>query len=111
MIEHKGYTGILEYDATIERFSGHVVDLNDTIYFEGESVGEVRESMARAVDHYLATCEKHDIDPERPFSGDLRVRMKSDLHRAVFIMASSTGVSLNRFIIETLAEKVADPNG
>ena len=54
MIQYKGYTGVVEYDPTIERLTGHVVDLKDTIYFEGRSVDEVRESMTRAVDQYLA---------------------------------------------------------
>ena len=34
MIEHRGYTGVFEYDPELEIWAGHVVDLQDQIYFE-----------------------------------------------------------------------------
>ncbi len=42
MIEYKGYTGTFEYDPELELLAGHVIDLRDEIYFEGESVTELR---------------------------------------------------------------------
>jgi predicted HicB family RNase H-like nuclease len=38
MIDYNGYTGVFEFDAELEIFTGHVVDLRDQIYFEGDSV-------------------------------------------------------------------------
>ena len=58
MIEYRGYTGTFEYDPELELLAGHVIDLRDEIYFEGESVTELKSSMHRAVDHYLAVCEE-----------------------------------------------------
>ncbi len=49
MIEYKGYTGVFEFDTELELFSGFVVDLRDQIYFEGESVEQLKASMHRAV--------------------------------------------------------------
>jgi len=51
MIEYKGYTGVFEFDPELRLFTGHVVDLRDEIYFEGDSVESLEASMHRAVDH------------------------------------------------------------
>jgi predicted HicB family RNase H-like nuclease len=51
MIDYKGYTGVFEFDPELELFAGHVIDLRDEIYFEGESVEDLEASMKRAVDH------------------------------------------------------------
>jgi predicted HicB family RNase H-like nuclease len=57
LIDYKGYTGMFEFDPGLRLFAGHVIDLRDEIYFEGESVEELERSMKRAVDHYLEVCE------------------------------------------------------
>ena len=102
MIEYKGYTGTFEYDPELELMAGHVIDLRDEIYFEGESVAELKSSMHRAVDHYLAVCNERGDTPDKPFSGQLRLRMDPQLHRSVVIAASTAGKSLNTWIIEAI---------
>ena len=37
MISYKGYTGVFEYDETIDALAGYVVDIAGEIYFEGRS--------------------------------------------------------------------------
>jgi predicted HicB family RNase H-like nuclease len=98
MIEYKGYTGVFEFDAELELFSGYVVDLKDQIYFEGESVEQLKASMHRAVDQYLEVCHARNEEPEKPFSGKLNVRLGPELHRAVAVSAASTGKSINSWI-------------
>jgi len=102
MIEYRGYTGTFEYDPELELLAGHVLDLRDEIYFEGESVTELKASMHRAVEHYLAVCEERGDAPDKPFSGQLRLRMDPELHRSVVIAASTAGKSLNTWIVDTL---------
>ena len=106
MIEHRGYTGVFEYDPEIEVFAGHVIDLRDEIYFEGDSVDELKASMGRAVDQYLAVCKKRGEDPARPFSGQLRVRMDSRLHQRAAVLAAASGVSLNTLVVQALEHEL-----
>jgi predicted HicB family RNase H-like nuclease len=108
MIEYKGYSGVCEYDPEIEAFTGHVVDLRDQIYFEGTSVKELKASMTRAVDHYLAVCKRRGEPPDRPFSGRFNVRLPADLHRRVAKAAAASGASMNEWVIEALREKVGE---
>jgi predicted HicB family RNase H-like nuclease len=103
MIEYKGYTGVFEFDTELELFSGFVVDLRDQIYFEGESVEQLRASMHRAVDHYLDVCAARGEDPEKPFSGKLNVRLGTDLHRAVAVAAAARGESINSWLIHVVS--------
>lgn len=98
MIEYRGYTGVFEFDPELELFTGHVIDLRDEVYFEGDSVAALRASLKRAVDHYLKVCEARREEPERPFSGKLNVRLGSELHRAVAVAAASAGESINAWI-------------
>ncbi len=102
MMEHRGYTGTFEYDPELDIFSGHIVDLRDVIYFEGASVKELRNSMKAAVDDYLELCIERGEEPDKPFSGQVRLRMDTRLHHAVAVAAASTGVSLNSFIVDAL---------
>ena len=100
LIEHRGYTGVFEFDAELELFSGYVVDLRDQIYFEGESVEELKASMFRAVDRYLEVCDSRGEEPERPFSGKLNVRFGPDLHRAIAVAAAARGESINSWLVQ-----------
>jgi len=102
MIEYKGYTGVFEFDAELDLFSGYVVDLRDQIYFEGESVEQLKASMHRVVDHYLEVCAARGEEPEKPFSGRLNVRLGTDLHRSVAVAAAARGESINSWLIHVV---------
>jgi predicted HicB family RNase H-like nuclease len=102
MIEYKGYTGAIEFDPELRIFTGHVIDLRDEIYFEGDSVESLQASMQRAVDHYLAVCKSRDEEPERPFSGKLNVRLGTELHRAAALAAAAEGESLNNWLVRVV---------
>jgi predicted HicB family RNase H-like nuclease len=107
MIEYRGYTGAVAYDPDLRLFTGHVIELRDEIYFEGESVEALEASMQRAVDHYLAVCEQRGEEPERPFSGKLNLRLGPELHRAAVMAAAAEGESLNNWlvrVVETAAQ-------
>jgi predicted HicB family RNase H-like nuclease len=106
LIEHRGYTGIFEFDAELELLTGYVVDLKDQIYFEGRSVEEVKASMQRAVDHYLDVCAARDEEPEKPFSGRLNVRFGPELHRAIAIAAAESGESINTWLTRVASSAV-----
>jgi predicted HicB family RNase H-like nuclease len=109
MIEYKGYTGAIEFDPELRLFTGHVIDLRDEIYFEGDSVESLEASMRRAVDHYLSVCEQRGEDPERPFSGKLNLRLGSDLHRTATLAAAQEGESLNSWLVRVV-ESAAQGN-
>lgn len=110
MIDYEGYTGVFEFDPELRLFAGHVVDLRDEIYFEGESVEELEASMRSAIDHYLKVCEARGETPERPFSGKLNMRLGPQLHRAAVAAAAAHGQSLNDWLKRVVADAAQTPS-
>jgi predicted HicB family RNase H-like nuclease len=108
-VEHVGHEpGAIEFDPELRVFTGHVIDLRDEIYFEGDSVESLEASMRRAVDHYLAVCQERGEEPARPFSGKLNVRLGPELHRAAATAAASEGESLNNWLIRVVDTATRD---
>jgi len=58
------------------------------------------------VDDYLAFCKQRGEQPDKPCSGQFVVRIDSDLHRKVNMLASASGSSLNSFVVDALTKEV-----
>ncbi len=104
MLNHKGYTGHVEFDDEAGLFHGEVLDTRDVITFQGRSVDEIETAFRESVDDYLAFCAERGEEPDRPFSGRLMLRLPKDLHREVFVGAQREGKSLNQFVVERLRQ-------
>ena len=68
---YKGYAARIEYSDEDQCFVGHIAGINDMVGFHGASVAELRTAFEEAVDDYLATCEKLNRAPQKPYSGRL----------------------------------------
>ncbi len=104
MIDYRGYTGLFEFDPSIDAFHGRIVGLRDVVTFEGRSVDELRRAMADSVDDYLEMCTELGREPERPFRGEFLVRTTPELHRAATTAAEASGLSLNAWVQRVLAD-------
>jgi predicted HicB family RNase H-like nuclease len=96
MLEYKGYLGTVEADDGV--FFGRVAGLRDVITFEGTTFEEVEQAFRDSVDSYLAYCEKRGEPPDRPYSGQIPLRLDPELHRRAATRAQAEGVSLNQWI-------------
>ena len=101
---YMGYTAKFEYDDECETFLGEVIDLNDIITFQGNSVDELRLAFHESVDAYIEYCAEIGESPEKPFSGKFSLRISKELHRAAAVQASMLGMSLNGFVERVLEE-------
>lgn len=104
MMEYKGYIGHVEYDDEAMTFHGEIINTQDVITFQGESVETLKREFEKSVDVYLAFCAKLNKEPNKPFSGKLMVRMKPELHRAISIAAKREKTSLNALITQQLEQ-------
>jgi len=98
MIEYKGYTGVFEFDPTIDAFHGRLVGVRDVVTFQGRSLDELRREMAESVEDYLEHCGNVGKDPEKPYRGEFLVRTTPDVHRAAALEAEVSGMSLNAWV-------------
>jgi predicted HicB family RNase H-like nuclease len=103
MMEYKGYTGHVEFDAEAGLFHGEVLDTRDVITFQGTTVEDLQNAFQDSVDDYLDFCKERNEQPDKSFSGRLMVRLSSDLHRKLYVEARRDGKSLNKLISERLA--------
>ena len=108
MIEYKGYTGVFEFDSSIDGFHGRIVGLQDVVTFEGRSVDELRREMAESVEDYLELCAEVGKEPDRPYRGEFLVRTTPELHRAATVEAESSRMSLNAWIQAVLTEATGE---
>lgn len=104
---YKGYAARVEYSEDDECFIGHIAGIRDIVGFHGESVSELRSAFAEAVDDYLATCTKLSQAPNRPYSGQFRLRLPPELHAKAAIAAETKGKSLNAWVAEVIENNIA----
>ncbi len=104
---YKGYAAQIEYSEEDGCFIGHIAGINDIIGFHGESVKKLRAAFKAAVDDYLETCEKLNRLPQKPYSGELLLRVPPEIHAAVAIVAEAKGKSIDQWATETLALAVS----
>jgi predicted HicB family RNase H-like nuclease len=108
VIEYKGYTGVFEFDESMDAFHGHVIGIRDTVTFVGTSVDELKEALADSVEDYLAFCAEGGQEPERPYRGDFLVRASPELHRVVALRAAAVGKSMNAWVVAALEAAVTE---
>ena len=105
LLTYKGYVTRIHYEDGV--LYGKLEGIRDLINFESESALKIEEEFHDAVDAYLAMCEDHGEEPERPFKGAFNVRIPAELHRDLYFLSVEEDVSLNRVMEEAAIEYVA----
>ena len=103
---YKGYTAHIQYSDVDEALIGRIIDINDIIGFEGQSIPEVTEAFHEMIDGYLADCAEEGREPNKPFSGKLMTRMPPEVHRRMYIAAKRVDVSLNSWLLDAVIKKL-----
>ncbi|MYA34666.1 MAG: type II toxin-antitoxin system HicB family antitoxin [Gemmatimonadales bacterium] len=111
MMEYRGYLAAVEFDDSSNVLHGRVI--NSGAYpiatFEATDTAQLRREFHRSIDEYLAWCEEDGVEPKRPFSGKLNVRLGSELHAAVAAAAAARGMSINSWIVGVVREGTNAP--
>jgi predicted HicB family RNase H-like nuclease len=102
MMKYKGYFGEVSFDDEAKIFHGDVIGLKDVITFQGKSVDEIEQAFKDSIDDYLDWCEERGEQPEKTCSGNIHLRMSSDLHAHLSLEAMRQNISLNTLINEKL---------
>jgi predicted HicB family RNase H-like nuclease len=96
-MKYKGYHAKVEYDPDDHIFVGHIIGIRDIVGFHGDSVQAIESAFAEAVDNYLAACAEMGQEPNRPYSGNLMLRIPAEVHAAVAAAAETSGKSINQW--------------
>ena len=107
VLEHKGYTGSVEFSSADEVFFGRIVGIRDLITFEADSVAKLKKAFKEAVEDYISTCKELGKDPDKEYKGSFNVRLKPKTHRLAAIKSATLKMSLNQFVEKVLEKEIA----
>ena len=112
-MDYKGYLAQVEYDDSVRRLHGRVINTGayPIATFETADPERLREEFHKSIDEHLASCDEDGVRPIPPFSGKLQLRLGSDLHRRVTVAAAESGQSINSWITQVLDERVRTSAG
>ncbi len=105
----KGYTARVDYDERDNLFVGRILGIRQIISFHGNTVAQLRAEFEHALKDYLADCKEQSIQPEKPASGKLLLRVPPEVHGRALVAAQAAGKSLNQWATEVL-EQAAQPS-
>lgn len=103
---YKWFAARVEYSEEDECFIGHVAGVRDVIGFHADSVADLKAAFHEAVDDYIATCEKLGREPNRPYSGQFRLRLAPELHARAAMVAETKGKSLNAWVSDAIERSI-----
>lgn len=104
MRPYKGYTGTIEFEEDDCVFHGRIVGIRGIVNYEANTAEGLLQAFRDSVDDYLEDCAEEGVDPDKPFSGNLSLRIPADLHKSVFDAAGVKAKSVNQWITDTLAD-------
>lgn len=99
IMRYKGYWAEINYSDEDECFCGKIDGIkNDLIFFEGQTVKELKKDFRESIDHYLQICKETNTEPEKQCKGSLNVRLGVELHNKAKIKSIEEHISINELI-------------
>ena len=114
MMIYKGYIATVEYEDSEELFYGHVVNsgTSSIATFAAADVEGLKREFRISIDDYLASCEEDGVEPQKPYSGKLNLRLGTELFTTASpSLSMQSNTSLNSWIRQALEEKVSASGG
>ena len=95
-LEYKGYKGSVEYSKADNCLCGKVLGMSkDLILYEGNTIDELRADFEAGVESYLAGCLADGVEPRKPYSGTLNIRISPEIHSRIAALAQEAGTTIN----------------
>jgi predicted HicB family RNase H-like nuclease len=104
ILKHEGYIAEVGYEDGDALMHGAVVNARAVLHFAGRDIQELKAAFVDTIEDYREWCKERGVEPERPYSGTLSLRLSPELHRRVAEQAAKAGESINQFIAERLEE-------
>ena len=107
IMSYKGYRASVGFDEADEIFVGRLLGIDDVVGFHADTVSALKAAFHEAVDDYLQTCAKIGKKPQKPYSGNLMLRVDPAVHSKAAMAAELAGKSLNQWGEDVLREAAA----
>jgi len=103
-MKYRGYFARIEFDDEDRIFVGHLAGIRDIVGFHGTTVDELENAFHEAVDNYISISEETGRQPQKPYSGNLMLRVPTEIHAAVAMAAEASGKSINQWATNILQQ-------
>ncbi len=104
ILKHDGYVGEVGYEEGDALMHGTVVNARAVLHFAGRDIEELKAAFAETIADYRAWCGERRVEPEKPHSGTLSLRLSPELHGRIADQAAKAGKSIDQYIAERLKE-------
>jgi predicted HicB family RNase H-like nuclease len=78
----------------------------DCITYEGKTIDELEKDFIAGIESYIEGCMELGITPRKAYNGVLNIRIPSDVHSRIAMIAENNGTSINTFIKEAIQRQV-----
>lgn len=102
MMKYNNYIARIEFDEEDRIFVGRLTGIDDIVSFHGSNVDELEVAFHESVDHYIEVSERTGRPAQKPYSGNLMLRISPDIHAAVATISKVQGKSINQWAGEVL---------
>ena len=102
--KHEGYIAEVDYEEGDELMHGAAVNARAVLHFAGRDIEELKAAFVDTIADCREWRHERGVEPERPCSGTLSLRLSSELSRRVAEQAAKAGERINQFIAERLEE-------
>lgn len=108
-LDYKGYKGTVEYSKADNCLCGKVLGMSNAalILYEGNNIDELRADFEAGIDSYLEGCKADNVEPQKPYSGTISVRVSPETHSEIALLAQKSGISITTFVKQALDSKIA----
>jgi predicted HicB family RNase H-like nuclease len=86
------------------RTKSSLAGVNDVVGFHADTVENLKAAFREAVDDYIQAYGKAGNTPEKPYSGQIMVRVDPAVHAKAALAAQLMGKSLTKWTEERLRE-------
>lgn len=67
---------------------------------------ELSFNLMDGIDNYLDLCKQVGKEPEKEFKGSFNVRIPSELHKKISILAAQQKITLNQYVVNALSKSI-----
>ena len=103
-LQYKNYTCQVIYYNVRDQLTGRVLGMSQIPNVSARSLDEKNEEFHKAVDDYIAACEKNGKQPERAFTGNYSVRTSPAVHEALALYAAQQEVKFSQVTQQAMSE-------
>ena len=103
-LQSKNYTCQVSYYNYKDCLTGRVLGMSQIPSVSSKTIEGIKEEFHKAVDDYIAACEKNGKQPERAFTGNYSVRTSPAVHEALALYAAQQEVKFSQVTQQAMSE-------